>query len=610
MILSNSITIEAIPFRTKTNDKRLSTTFFNSKCMEEIQAKFNIHKFKISFLDGNRIKIQYPLNNPYFYVELVKSIQLIQLTRKTSYFANSPYETRLFLKLLRKNIREEIVDFETKKSMYTKSYLETQFKLYPHQAVSVMELDSKLTYLTKHSLNNTGTNASSGLILNQPRTGKTRTSLVYGLLKDFEHYLIVSPKSAIMDWKKEIEEIMNTPAMRDKEYEIKIIEGASDIKDTYSADIIYFYITNYERLRTLSTTEFRRLIRYTETNLKRCFLVDEAHRLRNYDSLQSQAVFAVKYQLQKTLSKSKGNQLLMLALTGTPAIKHTMDAFGLLAFTNLGGMWLTPNERSFNIFKNYFYEFKITPFGKEPTNLKRANEMQHIIKSFAVQYRTDELDFFKGYTEKKIKVMLKCEPFQKKIYDIFAENFEFGEVDASNPMVKELRLRQIATNPAILFGTYKKIPPKYKWILEQCKNNIIIPTIYFSKSVRVLDALSKLLSENDVNHEYINGKSSIVHRSEAIDNFQNEKVDFILLQIDVGKENLTLSRAKRTVFIDRDFTVGVNDQASARQFPTVPETVTKEIIDLVMLDTNEMSLYDRLVRQRKDIKTVNDIKGT
>jgi SNF2 family DNA or RNA helicase len=97
-------------------------------------------------------------------------------------------------------------------------------------------------------------------------------------------------------------------------------------------------------------------------------------------------------------------------------------------------------------------------------------------------------------------------------------------------------------------------------------------------------------------------------RKEAVREFCNQKDVFvILIQLDTGRESLTLSQAKYTLFFDRDFAQGYNEQAEARMTPIDGVPTTKYVLDLVMSGTREEDIYDTLVIRKQNINTINDV---
>ena len=81
----------------------------------------------------------------------------------------------------------------------------------------------------------------------------------------------------------------------------------------------------------------------------------------------------------------------------------------------------------------------------------------------------------------------------------------------------------------------------------------------------------------------------------------------MLLQLDTGREALTLPAAKAIVFLDRDFAQGYNEQAEARMTPVDGSPCTKYVIDLIMAGTKEEQIYNTLVVKKESIDAINTV---
>ena len=99
---------------------------------------------------------------------------------------------------------------------------------------------------------------------------------------------------------------------------------------------------------------------------------------------------------------------------------------------------------------------------------------------------------------------------------------------------------------------------------------------------------------------------SLEDRKKEIENFKTESNVF-LIQQDTGKESLTLPEAFATIFLDRDFAQGYNEQAEARMTPVNGATCTKYVIDLIMKGTKEEEIYNTLVVKKESITSVNQV---
>jgi SNF2 family DNA or RNA helicase len=129
-----------------------------------------------------------------------------------------------------------------------------------------------------------------------------------------------------------------------------------------------------------------------------------------------------------------------------------------------------------------------------------------------------------------------------------------------------------------------------------------------AKKLKALEAAARALDSVGANYRMLKGSTTLSDRIQYVSDFRTDpSVKFILIQLDVGREALTLPEAVCTIFLDRDFAQGFNEQAEARMTPIDGVACTKYVIDLVMRDTVEESIYDTLVIRKESIDSVNTL---
>ena len=226
----------------------------------------------------------------------------------------------------------------------------------------------------------------------------------------------------------------------------------------------------------------------------------------------------------------------------------------------------------------------------------------------SIQTKQKDLGLFKNYKKQYRKIELQMTPTQSHIYKEVDEFMEYEDkIDAQNGLVKLIRLQQICVDPSILVEDYNEGSPKLNWIVDFSRRNFGQQFIVMSKKVTVLNKLSELLSKLDIKFGLLTGGSSLEMQQDIKNKFATSQIQLLLMQSDVGKEAHTLPAAKATIFIDRDFAQGYNEQAEARMTPIDGSDATKYVIDLVMKDTVEEHIYNTLVIRKKSIKSINDL---
>ena len=578
-------------------DTQFQLYVLGSPKVKQLQREFEFYNLRFYREEKAKVptmSLRYPKANVYWYLEFKKYIEA-EISSKDLGYANS---WKLFLERLKNKVFLEYKNLKEQLSKITQTKVLNNlfnYSLRDYQAFDLEVLFKKLEYSSPHV----------GLILSEQRTGKTRIALAVShkvLIKD-SVLLIICPKSAVAGWEKEIQflndYLKTNPFMGD------IVKNTNSIKtldDNYDENRINYRIITYDLLKRLTKTQVKTLVSYKKFN-SIAVIGDECHRLRNFETYQSEALFNLK----DVLSKKKDDSLYFIGITGTPAIRDTSDVFGILSFINFSKIQFKPTHEAFAQFKEYFYICEDTSFGKQIKALKRKAELNYIIQAVSIQTKQKDLDLFKNYTKKYLKVTLQMDSEQKEIYNSIDTTFEYeDEVDCKNPMIKYLRLQQVCNDPNVIVNAYTEIPPKFRYIVAFAKKNTS-QFIVMSKKLKALKNLALLLEKYGITYSALDGTMSLKVRDNEIEDFKSGKSQIFIIQSDVGKEALTLPEASYTIFLDRDFAQGNNEQAEARMTPIDGGTCTKYILDLIMKDTIEEEIYEKLIIKKEDIKNVNEI---
>ena len=117
-----------------------------------------------------------------------------------------------------------------------------------------------------------------------------------------------------------------------------------------------------------------------------------------------------------------------------------------------------------------------------------------------------------------------------------------------------------------------------------------------------------MLKEKRIENKVISGNVSPKLRKEYVDDFQAGKFNVLILQIDAGKEGLTLDRAEDIIFIDQYPPAADIQQAEDRFIATTEDKANKghTIIRLILDDTYDASLYDLVAARASSIDVIND----
>lgn len=421
----------------------------------------------------------------------------------------------------------------------------------------------------------------SCLVLNEPRTGKTPSMICLTKALKKKRNLVVCPSSLVFNWAKEFLKwypdcgafpVSGTPKQRDKIYE------QFDNNGLYPSVLIISKDT-WKQDKHLHELAFDVAI------------VDEAHFLRNYDTKQSEAIFKI-------------NADIKYALTGTPAVKHGSDVYGLLKFINPASF------PSYWQFVDRYWHINDNAWGKDIAEEKahRTIELTTLMSIYGVQRkRKDVMKWLPPQTRQTIPVQMtkKQTSYYDKMFDTFEvydEKLEHG-VDTMNVLSQLMRLRQLCLDPRLL--GFKEVGAKTTALIEFAEDNqdpFVVMTMFSSYFELIKPELEKLGKRVEI----IDGSVSKANRQKIVEKFQSGEIDILLANIIAAGTGLTLDRADTILFLDKSFSPADNEQAEDRIVPTTKERYHPiNIISLVCEGTVDERINEILDRKEDLTKIIN-----
>lgn len=572
------------------------TYLLGDRRVKDLLHKFDFYnvKFMMSEHSATEVLVRYPTANLYWFVDFQREVE--ELLKKDKTFRK---DWKSLLDQLKTEIYVQYTKFHEYLYDTVRKSVGKIMDLYgfygdrEYQAYDVAALIAKMTY-------NADAACRSGLILSDPRTGKTRVALAVAdqLVPMGGTIVIVAPKSACASWANEAV-LLN----EDCPFSILPIKHATQVSEKKPIlsypDKLNVRIISYELFKVLSDKQWLRLL---SPHKKHVMLIgDEVHRMRNFKTKQSQAIYKFK-----GLCLKQKFRLDIIGTTGTPAVKHSSDVFGLLSMINTSKMSLEPYWTHWDAYCEYFYNCYDSEYGKQVLTTRREAELNFILQGVSVQTKQSELKLFKGYMIQYLRYDIPMDAAQTYAYDELVEKMRYAEVDCRNSLVQLIRLQQICVDPSALLASYGSLAPKLKKVVDfaiRSKTQGLV----MSKYTDPLKHLKEVLLENGVPCEMLIGAVNAEDREKIKADFNAGKYKILLMQIDVGKESLTLPAAGYTLFLDRSYTPGVNTQAEMRMAPVDGKACTKYVVDLVMKDTVEERIHNILVTRKSAIRSVNSV---
>jgi len=376
--------------------------------------------------------------------------------------------------------------------------------------------------------------------------------------------LVVCPNSLKANWKREIGQWLGeavpvialdgkNPAARRKQLDA--------IKDRPST----WVIVNWEKLRLMPELEAVEWF---------AVIGDEAHRAKNRKAKQTQALWRLRAPIQ-------------LALTGTPIMNSPDELWPILR-------WLRPE--TYTSYWRFFYEYVDSyevNYGNRRsrviTGVRNPDALRFELSDKLVRRTKDRVLDLPEKTRQTIPVELR--PKQRKLYeqaekDVLleiqkavdsaeteAERRELAAaIEAGDPQKLQLmidggaarvtRLRQIASSPALLDGEDES--GKYDAVQEIAADAPHKQLVVFTWFKGAAELLANRLRKDGRRAEPFTGDTSPDERDELVRRFQDGDLDILVCTLATAGVGLTLTAADTCIFVERDWTPAINQQAEDR----------------------------------------------
>lgn len=426
---------------------------------------------------------------------------------------------------------------------------------------------------------------------NEQRTGKTPTILSTLDIKGHKKILIVCPTSTCYQWKEEVEKWTD--------YSAVVFKGTATQREKLINSWEHGVgIIGYDALRTRTVNGVERgdvniLVKIKDID---CIVLDEAHRIKDPKSNQAKAAFKLSLKIPSKY-----------ALTGTPAPNKQEEIFSILKF-------LYPKLfTSYWKFMNYYFDVgKKTLYingqrrevtDKNNITLKKPIELTEFLSAVSTQRKRKEvMQWLPDKDQRLIKLPMtdKQDKYIKELH----EYFETEDLIVQGHLDSLIRERQILLSPSLVGLTGSS--PKTNWIKQYMKDYPDESIIIFSKFTKYLEELATALKTTNL----LTGKQTKEFRNGLKKDFQSGKIKLLLIQIDAGKEGLTLDKGDTIIFADKFPPVGDIQQAEDRFVATTEDKADKQhkIITLVMKGSYEERIIQNLENNASETAVLNDYK--
>lgn len=474
--------------------------------------------------------------------------------------------------------------------------------LYPFQRAGVEFLDQ----------------AQCALLADDMGSGKT-VQIIRTLKRKYDRgdlvfpALVICPNSLKLNWRREfLRWWLDGPSLR-------VIDGSAAQRRQQletSADIT---IINYEALK-LHT----RLSGYGSIRLKRCttcdpdlpplpenapsrcehcpkelnetawvtIILDEAHKIKDPDSKQTRAVWGVSRDAHYRY-----------ALTGTPIEKDPSELWGILHF-------LDKNEYpTKSKFIDRYCEKSFNPFGGMEVLGLNPHTREEFFSIVDPRMRRLPREVILPqlppliHTERYVEMGAKQGRAYRQMQKRMAVKIDEEILTATNPLAKLGRLMQFAQafiTLDVIKDEDQEINLEEVVTLTEPSNKIDAlidlleeigpdePLVVFAASRQLIDLAAHKLSRLKVPYGLVTGGQHAYEREQVIQDFQAGRIRVFLGTIAAAGEGITLTRARKLVFLSRHWRSTLNEQAERRIHRIGSEHHDMvEIIDIISVNTVE-----------------------
>ena len=414
---------------------------------------------------------------------------------------------------------------------------------------------------------------SGALIADEMGLGKTIQAIGIAINKKkffgFKRTLIICPASLKSQWKSEIEKFSTEKAI--------VVNGSPNIRhEIYKTTKEYFTIINYEAV----------IKDWKEIN-KRDFdfiILDEAQRIKNYNTFTAKAI--------KKLNKKHS-----LVITGTPIENRLIDLYSIMGFVSPD--FLTPLWE-FSYQHCYFDEkkkdkitgyYNLTSLKEKLNPILIRREKKDVLKELPT---VSEIDIPVDMHEEQA---YHHNSFSRGVASILAKKY-ITPYDMQKLMLLLARMRMVCDSTYLidLESNYSPKLEELKHILFEkldLKNNnrkIII----FSEWKRMLKIISKMLTDNGINHVELTGDVPVKKRKDLITKFEDNDDCRVFISTEAGGVGLNLQVADTVINFELPWNPAKKNQRIGRIDRIGQQNTNLTVLNLITRGSIEQKIASGL----------------
>jgi ERCC4-related helicase len=404
------------------------------------------------------------------------------------------------------------------------------------------------------------------IIADEMGLGKTFQAISTAVLKkkifDFKSVLVICPASLKYQWRSEIRKFSTLDA--------QIVEGPRKKRhEMYKKPTQYFIIANYEAILRDIT-----IIKQFPPDM---VILDEAQRIKNYDTKTSHAVKAIPRQHS-------------LVITGTPIENRLIDLYSIMNFIDpqyLAPLWEFSMEhcrfdrRKKNKINGYFnLQALKTKLDRKIIRREKKDVMDQLPE-------VQEMDVPVELTHEQVQIHQGC---LRSLTPILAKKHK-TIYDMQRIFQLLTRMRMVC-NSTYLVDKETYISPKLEALKEILTEKLDIvkrgkKIIIFSEWKTMLHLIEKVLQSYDISYVMLTGDVPVKNRGVLIEEF-NENPDFLVfLSTEAGGTGLNLQAADTVINFELPWNPAKKNQRIGRIHRIGQKSSSLTVINLIAIDSIE-----------------------
>lgn len=364
------------------------------------------------------------------------------------------------------------------------------------------------------------------------------------------HTLVVCPNAVRGTWESEFRTWAGDAAR------VQVIDGKSAAKRVRQLNVTdaNTFIVNWEKLRLMPE-----LAKHDWAAV----IADEAHRAKNRDAQQTQALWRLNAPVQ-------------LALTGTPIMNHPGELWSLLR-------WLRPQQFAEHVKGGGYWPFHYAyvdeyqaAYGTVVTGVRNPDQLRFLLSDKLV--RRMKKTVLKDLPDKLPTQVIEVEftPAERKLYeetqkallldmaDFVAKNDEI-ELDDLAAMPLE-KLVGLVPNGGARMAKLRQITggAKARYAVELIRDEPDTPVVAFTWHVQLARDLADALRKGKPKLRVDTIAGTDTGTDDVMQRFQEGELDHLVATISKGGTGLTLTRSSHPLLVEEDWVPASNNQAIDR----------------------------------------------